>query len=143
MKKSEALAANILEENLSQRQDNPGFEQTIGESRQKMLTLEHLERIRRNEERSRSMEDLTEEQDESKLYSGRYQSDDDEAEAYIYSHGGAAQKSSNMKKDLEIKALNGKSDQMFFEFFGMYTKESIKVQKRTEAKKRVFNTRSI
>ena len=90
MKKSEALAANILEENLSQRQDNPGFEQTIGESRQKMLTLEHLERIRRNEERSRSMEDLTEEQDESKLYSGRYQSDDDEAEAYIYSHGGAA-----------------------------------------------------
>ena len=143
MKKSEALAANILEENLSQRQDNPGFEQTIGESRQKMLTLEHLERIRRNEERSRSMEDLTEEQDESKLYSGRYQSDDDEAEAYIYSHGGAEQKSSNMQKDLEIKALNGKSDQMFFEFFGMYTKESIKVQKRTEAKKRVFNTRSI
>ena len=132
MKKSEALAANILEENLSQRQDNPGFEQTIGESRQKMLTLEHLERIRRNEERSRSMEDLTEEQDESKIYSGRYQSDDDEAETYIYSHGGAAQNSSNMQKDLEIKALNGKSDQMFFEFFGMYTKESIKVQKRTE-----------
>ena len=56
-----------------------------------MLTLEHLDRIRRNEERSRSMEDLTEEQDESNLYSGgRYQSDDDDAEAYIYSHGGAA-----------------------------------------------------
>ena len=110
-----------------------------------MLTLEHLDRIRRNEERSRSMEDLTEEQDESNLYSGgRYQSEDDEAEAYIYSNRGAAQKSSsNMQKDLEIKALNGKSDQMFFEFFGMYTKESIKVQKRTEAKKRVFNTRSI
>ena len=55
-----------------------------------MLTLEHLDRIRRNEERSRSMEDLTEEQDESNLYSGRYQSDEDEADAYIYSHGGAA-----------------------------------------------------
>ena len=144
MKKSEALAANILEENLSQRQDNPGFEQTIGESRQKMLTLDHLDRIRRNEERSRSMEDLTEEQDESNLYSGRYQSEnDDDAHSYGYSHGAAAQKSSNMQKDIEIKALNGKSDQMFFEFFGMYTKESIKVQKRTEAKKRVFNTRSI
>ena len=91
------------------------------------------------------MEDLTEEQDESNLYSGgRYQSEDDEAEAYIYSNRSAAQKSSsNIQKDLEIKALNGKSDQMFFEFFGMYTKESIKVQKRTEAKKRVFNTRSI
>ena len=108
-----------------------------------MLTLEHLDRIRRNEERSRSMEDLTEEQDESNLYSGRYQSDEDEADAYIYSHGGAAQKSSNMQKDIDIKALNGKSDQMFFEFFGMYTKESIKVQKRTEAKRRLFNTRSI
>ena len=57
-----------------------------------------------------------------------------------YSH---AQKSASSKKFIEVNKFKGKSDTMFFEFFGMYTKESIKVQKRTGANKRNFNTRAI
>ena len=46
LKKSEALATNILKQSLVQKQDQPEFEQTISQSRQKILTLQHLERIR-------------------------------------------------------------------------------------------------
>ena len=79
-----------------------------------MLTLEHLERIRRNaDHNSRSMDDLTEdEQDESYIC---HQSDnEDEADSCNYSYGGrvAPQKSSatTLQKNLELKELNGKSD---------------------------------
>ena len=45
-----------------------------------------------------------------------------------------------------VKKLDGKSEQLFFEFFGMYTKESIKSHKQTgmsNKPKHAFNTRAI
>ena len=80
------------------------------------------------------MDDLTE-QEESYLYSNNLDSDNEDEYA--------KEKSASSKKDLELSKFKGKSDHMFFEFFGMYTKESIKVQKRTGANQRNFNTRSI
>ena len=93
--------------------------------------MDHLDRIQRNGEHTQSIEDLTEQDDSSNLYSNRSLSDYEEADSCKYR---VDQKSVSSKKDIELNKLNGKSDQMFFEFFGMYTKESIKVQKRTGAK---------
>lgn len=59
----------------------PEFEQTIGESRQKILTLQHLERIRAEENGLYNLDDLTE-NDESNMYSneGDFDFANDDAE---------------------------------------------------------------
>jgi len=73
-----------------------------------MLTRDHLERLQRNNEHNRSMDDLTE-QDESNMYSNKCQSEDEEADSCNYSYD-PNKKSSNTAKDIEVKKLNGKSD---------------------------------
>ena len=142
IKKSEALATNILEENLSSKQDQIGFEQTISESRQKMLTLEHLDRINSKvDDHIRSLDELTEREesndDQSQIISTMMQEEND----YEFGYNNKLPNDKSDGNKIDINKISGKSDQMFFEFFGMYTKESIKVQKRTEAKQRLFNTR--
>lgn len=109
-----------------QRQDQPEFSRTISDSRHKIITQNHLERISQEEAlNNRSMDDLTE-QDESNFYNSGNENDS------VYSYGGRqGHQSSKAEKEISLKKLDRKSDQMFFEFFGMYTKESIKSQNRT------------
>ena len=60
-------------------------------------------------------------------------------EAYFY----GPKKSAGSQSGFEVKKLNDKTDQLFFEFFGAYTKESINSHKKSGNEKRKFNARSI
>ena len=78
------------------------------------------------------MDDLTE-QDDSNHF-GDYASDDgqhdsaDEDGAPFWRQKEVAAAKSQGATSM-VKKLDGKSEQLFFEFFGMYTKESIKSHK--------------
>ena len=107
-----------------------------------MLTLEHLDRINSKvDDHIRSLDDLTEREesndDQSQIISTMMQEEND----YEFGYNNKLPNDKSDGNKIDINKISGKSDQMFFEFFGMYTKESIKVQKRTEAKQRLFNTR--
>jgi len=124
VKKSEALASNILQESLELKQDQPGFEQTISASRQKILTMNHLERIADAQYRDA----LTERDDEESLL------DSDGLADSCYHIDAVLGKPANSTgprtSGVEVRSLKEKQNQLFFEFFGMYTKESIKSQKQ-------------
>ena len=62
-----------------------------------------LDEVALNDENCLVSDDLTENEDESNIYSKSCQSDNEN-----YSYGASASKST--KKELEVKKLNGKSD---------------------------------
>ena len=78
------------------------------------------------------MEDLTEfEDEESHMYS--HSENEDGIDSQIIRANGGSKGSANTQ--IALNKFEGKTDQLFFEFFGMYTKESIQTKKPAKRQK--------
>lgn len=104
-----------------------------------MLTLDHVERLG-GSQLNRSFDGLDELSAQSELAE---ESDVDSADPAYYAPA-AKQLPEPLQKTLQLESTSKKQDQLFFEFFGMYTKESVSAQKRTSTRAKVdFNARKI
>ena len=115
LKKSEAIAHNLLKYNKVSRQEGAAFEQQINQSRKLIMK-------KNQDEDDCSLE--SQYGDNDVFVDARY---DSLTEVDEYSD--ASEPFSKAGDKVELKSLNKQKDQVFFEFFSMYTKESVKAQR--------------
>ena len=115
LKKSEALAQNLLSYNRVTRQEGTAFESQIDHSR-KLI-------IEKNRDEMSACSDFVDARYESLTEVDEYS---DNSEPFSY-HAKSGVKTND--SGIEVKNLDKQKDQVFFEFFSMYTKESVKAQR--------------
>ena len=121
--RSEAIAKNLLKQNLEQKQDSQEYREQIEESRKYLINRynqgDGFSEGARNHLQRFGQEDGF---DQEYSFSDGEDSEEDDFERSLSQKG----KGSETLNKIDLTKINTKSDQIFFEFFGMYTKDTVK-----------------